>query len=229
MESRAYTAFEPYQRVDTSLPLDQEEKHRQQKPLYQEEKHRQQEPLDQEEEALLDDEEEPQQKPLDQEEKHQQDPLDQEEKHQQDPLDQEEEHPPLDQEEKHRQEPLDLEEERPPLGQEDTHRQQEIAFIYVDLKVGDVTSISHRSTTIATDTRLIPPRNDTPCLSILGRGDKPLVLAVNYHNHIGSPLVNFYGVDEGRRSTILCAFDPGGDTSPKLLFSTIFVASWFSP
>ena len=43
-----------------------------------------------------------------------------------------------------------------------------IACVFVDLNVGDVPSWNHRSTSLDTDARLIPLRNDTPCLSIFG-------------------------------------------------------------
>ncbi|XP_041995986.1 la protein 1-like [Salvia splendens] len=41
--------------------------------------------------------------------------------------------------------------------------------------------------------------------------------------------VNVYGNIEGSRSIIRWAFDPGGVISPKLLFRTLFVVSWFPP
>ena len=104
-----------------------------------------------------------------------------------------------------------------------------IACVFVDLNVGDVPSWNHRSTSLDTDARLISPRNDTPCLSILGGVDMLFILAWNFFGHIRSPWLIFGGGDRGIRSTILYVFDPGGDASPKLLLSTIVVASWLPP
>ena len=67
------------------------------------------------------------------------------------------------------------------------------------------------------------------------------ILARDYHDHNaalnsamtciqhGPPLVFFDGDEEGGRSTVVCAFDPGVNTSPKLLLSTLLVVSWFPP
>ena len=46
-----------------------------------------------------------------------------------------------------------------------------IAYIHMDFFDGDVPGTVHRSTSLDVDARFIPPRNDTPYLSILG-GDK---------------------------------------------------------
>ena len=70
--------------------------------------------------------------------------------------------------------------------------------------VGDVPSMNLRSTSLDTDARLIPPRNDTPYLSTLG-GDK------------------------GRISVGRYVFDPGVNASRKLLLSTLVVGLWFPP
>ncbi|KAL1535990.1 extensin-like [Salvia divinorum] len=182
MESRAYTSFEPYQRVDTSPPLDQEENHWQQKPLDQEEQHWQQKPLDQEEQhPPLDQEEQHwQQKPLDQEEQHP--PLDQEEKHwQQKSLDQEEQHPPLDQEEKHRQqEPLDQEEEALLDDEEEVDSSEEVKKVVISFNF---------------NVARVPSQDSVENCWMTERG---------------AHLRSVDGDDKGRRSTIRCTFDPGG-------------------
>ena len=104
-----------------------------------------------------------------------------------------------------------------------------LACVYVDLNVSDAPLLNLQSTSLDTDARLIPPRNDTPCLSILRDMDKLFILAWNFADNIGSPLLIFYRGDKGRRLAVRCVFDPGGHASPKLLLSTLFVASWFPP
>ena len=66
-------------------------------------------------------------------------------------------------------------------------------------------------------------------LGICGREDKIHVLALKYHNSKDLPLVSFDVAEEGRCSTSRCVFDPGGDSSLKLMFATLFVVSWFAP
>ena len=46
---------------------------------------------------------------------------------------------------------------------------------------GDDAIISHRSTMLDADARLIPPRSDTPCLGIHGRVDEPPIFPLNKH------------------------------------------------
>ena len=107
--------------------------------------------------------------------------------------------------------------------------------VYVGLNVTDVTSMSPPLPLLDADARLIPPGNDTPCLSTHGGVAKLFILALNCHDNNmagvfvisytqhGSLLVILGGNDEGRRTTIRWAFDRGGDTTPKLLLSTLFV------
>ncbi|XP_042012757.1 uncharacterized protein LOC121761210 [Salvia splendens] len=118
---------------------------------------------------------------------------------------------------------------------------QALVCVYVDLNVSNVTSMNPRLPSLAADARLIPPGNDTLCLSIHGGVAKLFIFALNCHDNNmagvstisytqhGSLLVILGGNDEGRRTTILWAFDPGGDTSPELLLSTLFVVLWFLP
>ncbi|XP_047942863.1 uncharacterized protein LOC125189651 [Salvia hispanica] len=89
-----------------------------------------------------------------------------------------------------------------------------------DLQGGDVARMNHRSTLLNGDARLIPPRNDTLYLNVLGRVDKLSILVPNFDNHIGPPLMIFDRDEEGRRFPIRCAFDPGGNSSPNLLCSS---------
>ena len=79
-----------------------------------------------------------------------------------------------------------------------------IAYFYVDFIDGHVPSIVLRSTSLDVNAWFIPSCNDTPYLSVLG-GDK------------------------GRHSTVRYVFDPEGDASPKLLLSTLAVASCLPP
>ena len=118
----------------------------------------------------------------------------------------------------------------------------EIEVAYVLLKdLMKVASMTQRSTSLDDDARLIPPRINTSCLSILECVDMLPIVTLEYHDHSAAsksamtriqpspPLVILDADDEGRHTIIWRVFDLGGDTSPKLLFSTLIVVSCFPP